>query len=101
MKQFKQKSDKSSVTVPSDSFDDDDRENHDPNGLNKRRTLPVKQHELGSLQTRRDCIFAVLIEQFRIACLNDKPENGALVLTLQKRTLFSAIQVMLRLSERA
>ncbi|XP_062560483.1 protein rotatin homolog [Armigeres subalbatus] len=85
----------------SDNFDDDDRENQDPNGLNKRRTLPVKQNEIASLQTGSDCIFAALIEQFQIACLKDKPENGALVSTLQKRTLFSAIQVMLRQSERA
>lgn len=82
-------------------IDDDDRENQDPNGLKKRQTLPIKQNENETMQTGSEYMFSALIEQFRIACLKDKPENGALVSTLQKRTLFSAIQVMLRQSEKA
>ncbi|KXJ71869.1 hypothetical protein RP20_CCG019454 [Aedes albopictus] len=88
----------------SDNFcldDEDDQENQDPNGLRKRLTVSSKPNETQTILTGSECMFAALMEQFRIACLKDKPENGALVSTLQKRTLFSAIQVMLRQSERA
>ncbi|XP_065076156.1 protein rotatin homolog [Ochlerotatus camptorhynchus] len=86
----------------SDGFSsDEDQENHDPNRVRKRLTAPVKPDDSHTPQTGSECIFAALMEQFQISCLKDKPENGALLSTFQKRTLFSAIQVMLHQSEKA
>ncbi|XP_058829123.1 protein rotatin homolog [Topomyia yanbarensis] len=79
---------------------DDDQENHDPNSGKYIRPASRKSR-IGTYTTGAERIFASLIEQFQIVCAKDKPENGALISTLQKRTLYSAIQVMLRQSEKA
>lgn len=81
-------------------FSDEDRENQDPNS---RKHVPAtKKEDSGKTSTNAgELIFVSLMEQFQIICARDKPENGALVSTVQKRVLFSAIQVMLRQSEKA
>ncbi|XP_058458275.1 protein rotatin homolog [Malaya genurostris] len=78
---------------------DDDQENQNPNS--RHFVIKSTRKELGTATytTGAELIFATLIEQFRIVTAKDKPENGALVSTLQKRTLYSAIQVFLHRSE--
>ncbi|XP_055535031.1 protein rotatin homolog [Wyeomyia smithii] len=81
---------------------DEDCENCDPN---KRPQEIVKTssktHEPEPLTTGSERIMTCLIKQFELVCARDKPENGALLFSLQKRSLFSAIQVLLHHSEKA
>ncbi|XP_055627670.1 protein rotatin homolog [Toxorhynchites rutilus septentrionalis] len=79
---------------------EDDQENQDPNA--KPRHHPSKEHQTRKgVRSGSGLIFAALVDQYQHVCAKDKPENGALVSTLLKRTLISAIQVMLRRSEKA
>ncbi|KAL9703786.1 hypothetical protein quinque_007304 [Culex quinquefasciatus] len=90
------------IAQPFDEFSpDEDRENRDPNGRQRVATSGELEIAAKPLRTGSEQIFATLILQFELICARDKPENGALVSTLQKRTLFSAVQVMLRQSEQA
>lgn len=77
-----------------------EEENQDPNTKQSHSNEKKSRHSEAD-KSGSELIFASLIDQYRLVCARDKPENGALISTLLKRTLISAIQVMLRQSEKA
>ncbi|XP_055593623.1 protein rotatin homolog [Uranotaenia lowii] len=85
------------------SLEDEDSENRDPNGQKKLtgNSAKSKAKEVETAASGSEVLFFTLVEQFQIVGAKDKPENGALISTVQKRTLYSTIQVMLKQSEKA
>ncbi|XP_053687362.1 protein rotatin homolog [Sabethes cyaneus] len=81
---------------------DEDSENCDPNRRLPRTPVNTsKPHETETFNTAAELIMTTLIKQYQIVCAQDKLANGALIFTLQKRSLLSAIQAMLYHSEKA